>query len=292
MIYNYYRFYESLFDEDCERIYILENEKSEPKKDNCCLIILVSFLVVFFLLIFAYIIFKMGSSGKNKEIITDYPDEIKRYFYHDDGKNSKSEILKINYRGKYRICLYGATAIKGGRGGFQCGEHFLEKNDIIEFYLEGRNSGGKGGKNCGWFKSDAYDGAGLAKAIAKNNKNEIKFEIVAGGGGGDSDGGKSKGGDCGNNGQGKFGGKSVTGIRYYGGNGGRSGDLFSYCGGGGGNGYYGGGGGGYGKSKKDAGGGGGGSNYCNASNPNPPSINYESFYSGYKIYTNLKKLKP
>ena len=194
--------------------------------------------------------------------------------------------------------MYGATALAGGKGGIQCAQHIFEKDDIIEFYLEGRNAGGIGGKKCGLMTDgNAYDGAGLAKAIRKNHSD---FEVVAGGGGGNSENNKTKGGDFETNGEGKYGGQGATnttygksgnrkhtegidGEKYKGGNGSRNAGLFQQCGGGGGNGYYGGGGGGYGIDG-EAGGGGGGSNYCLAKICSTKDINNEGVYSGYIIY--------
>ena len=101
------------------------------------------------------------------------------------GDGSKNEYVQILQEGVYKVCVFGAKAIKGGRGGKQCATHPLKKGDFIDFYLEGRSSGGIGGKNCGSNYGNAYNGAGLAKAKKRNHIQE--FFIVAGGGGGSSE---------------------------------------------------------------------------------------------------------
>jgi len=222
-------------------------------------------------------------------------DEV--YWYENEGKKDKKQFFQITQEGIYKVCVFGAKAMEGGRGGKQCATHFFKKGDFIDFYLEGRSSGGQGGKNCGWNHGNGYDGAGLAKAEKRNHSEE--FLIVAGGGGGNSEDNINKGGDYEKDGEGTFKGGGATSLTYgkkggensedgkidKGGKGGSSGTTGSLCGGGGGNGYYGGGGGGYAYFKERVGGGGGGSNFCNGENCEK-GINDIKVYAGYKI-TNL-----
>lgn len=156
-----------------------------------------------------------------------------------------------------------------------CSKHHFVRGDIVNFYFEGRTAGGKGGRDCGPSRGNAYDGAGLGQAVLKGHENE--FKIIAGGGGGSAETNFSKGGNAEENGAWKNGGKGATkdfagakgdsdakdGYNFHGGEGSNSTYFFPYCGGGVGNGYYGGGGGGgSGVSNSNAGGGGGGSNLC------------------------------
>ncbi len=222
-----------------------------------------------------------------------YKDGI--YWYENEGKKGKTESFQIFKEGVYKVCVFGAKAMEGGRGGKQCATHFFKKGDFIDFYLEGRSSGGQGGKNCGWNHGNGYDGAGLAKAEKRNHSEE--FLIVAGGGGGNSEDNINKGGDYEKDGEGAYKGGGATSSTYgkkgdddaqdgsstnNGGKGGQSDRLGCYCGGGGGNGYYGGGGGGFSIYKKKVGGGGGGSNFCNGQNCEK-GINDINVYAGYKI---------
>ena len=278
----------------------LEVEDSIPKEDNkknketnfICICFFFFIFIFIFLLVLIVILYKKLS--KKKEI---KKNKIKERFFKSDGHGYIEESFKIPNEGDYEICLCGASALEGGKGGFICAKHNFTKNNIIDFRLEGRSAGGKGGKNCGCYlceKGSGKDGAGLARAIKKNFKNE--FELVAGGGGGNAEGTINKGGDCEEDGNGSFGGKGATisrrgkkgkngakdGKKYKGGDGEGNGGLGDYCGGGGGNGYYGGGGGGIG-NEKEAGGGGGGSNYCKAKECHIDEIN-RKYYSCYIIY--------
>ena len=236
----------------------------------------------------------MWNKDEDKKDEKNKSNELENYFYLNNGNNSIYKTFQFLIEGEYKICVYGAKALEGGKGGVQCAEHYFEKNDTLEFYLEGRKSGGKGGVNCGKIETkNGYDGAGLAKVIRLNYSD---FELVAGGGGGSCESG-NKGGDYERDGEDEKGGKGATntsggekgdwdatdGIQYKGGNGGRTDRDDKFCGGGGGNGYFGGGGGGYG-SKIHCGGGGGGSNFCKANICHSSYINNEKDYSGYKIF--------
>ena len=191
---------------------------------------------------------------------------------HCEDKDSNIGKFEFKDSSKYRVCVDGANANKGGKGGQQCVEYYFEKGSIIEYKLGGKNSGGKGG-TCGCVSNGkGHNGAGLSYAKCSS------FYIVAGGGGGDSESG-NKGGDSEENGEGKYGGEGATKFRpgkrgdinkatleqdgngELGGNARDTDTCRRYCGGGGGHGHYGGGAGDYGKEGED-GGGGGGSNYC------------------------------
>ena len=190
----------------------------------------------------------------------------------------------------YKICVYGANAEKGGKGCSQCAESYFKKGSIIQYRLGGKTSGGEGGKECGWSKGNAYNGAGASWANYSNS-----FYIVAGGGGGNSEKDKKKGGDCEQDGEGKYGGKGATKDEYgkggnspnedgkkdKGGKGGEFTGLLSvgkYCGGGGGDGYYGGGGG------DSESGGGGGSSYCQKS----IGVSCEESHLNKYVYSSIK----
>ena len=227
------------------------------------------------------------------------------YFFKEDDKNYNSfkyynDSCKINKTGNYDICVYGAKANSGGRGGKVCinNENF-EKNDKIEYRLGRRDAGGQGGRTCGKSENKGKNGAGMALAKYKN-----KNILIAGGGGGDSES-NNKGGDAESNGNGKNAGKGAKenipgkggvnapsggncGEEEDGGKGGNGGESYisgKWCGGGGGDGFCGGGGGGYGDKGSEAGGGGGGSNYCSSEIKKKCSleINKESTFSGIKI---------
>ena len=202
-----------------------------------------------------------------------YSEENKKYQYNSESYIDNQYIF--NETGLYRICVYGASAIKGGRGGSVCGEYHFEENEILYYELGGREAGGERGKECGK-RGDGFNGAGRAFANCSNG-----FIIVGGGGGGNSED-NNQGGDAGKDGAGFFGGKGGTikeggrkgnpdmnktsddyaknGTLKKGGKGGRSDDVNYLCGGGGGDGFYGGGGGCFGEKLYD-GGGGGGSNF-------------------------------
>ena len=199
-------------------------------------------------------------------------EELILHKIHCEDQYSNIEIYEFKESSKYRVCVNGANAEKGGKGGEQCVEYYFEKGSIIQYKLGGKTSGGKGG-TCGCYnEGKGHNGAGLSYAKCSS------FYIVAGGGGGSSESG-NKGGDSEKNGEGKYGGEGATKFRpgkrgdIYkatseqdgngedGGNARDTGTCRKYCGGGGGDGHYGGGAGDYGKEGED-GGGGGGSNYC------------------------------
>ena len=239
--------------------------------------------------------FFLTSNNNNiSNLILEY-----EYFYNSTKEDYREDsyndgYFEINQTANYKICVYGAKAIKGGRGGEICGINNFNKSDILYYKLGGTEAGGKGGKGCGLKnKNDGYNGAGYGKINYSDN-----FLIVAGGGGGDSEERLNKGGDAGKNGGGELGGKAGTqssggkrggsngenGSQYKGGNADSSIFPNTFCGGGGGAGYYGGGSGGYGSKNKN-GGGGGGSNFCKANVClyNETKIN-EIDYSGVRIY--------
>ena len=269
------------------------NGKNKNNNFYCYLkkILLVVFCVIiifYFRSIVSHIGQWLKKPNKKNEI---YSSKIYfSHFYEKDGNEHESKAHIINETGLYEICIFGASAIEGGKGGKVCCKHPFEIGDIIDFYFEGRAAGGKGGKKCGWRdKGDAYDGAGLGQALLRGHEKE--FKIIAGGGGGSSENNFCKGGNAEENGVGKYGGKGAKnksfgakgnddakdGEYFHGGEGGKF--STGYCGGGGGNGYFGGGGGGHSIIWSDAGGGGGGSNFfvskyeCNYYHNN-------KFYSG------------
>jgi hypothetical protein len=226
------------------------------------LVILVITLIVFIILF----VLKYNEIKKKDEELKKKDEEIKREKYNKEelieedtnksnGDTNEKEYT-INESSKYRICLYGPKAEKGGRGCVKCAERYFESGSIIKYQLGGKTSGGEGGTDCGIYKGRGYNGAGLSMAYFSDD-----FYIIAGGGGGNSESG-NRGGDCEQDGEGQLGGNGAYLNRREGGNGGYSSDQGEYCGGGGGNGYKGGQGGGYGNLNND-GGGGGGSSYCN-----------------------------
>ena len=277
----------------------------EQRKNSFFVGLVVTIIIILIFTPFLCSLFDEGTKGniktdkkgeKTKEIL------LVDYSFKSNEDRNVTKRYTFENEGNYRICIYGAKAINGGKGGLQCALHSFKKNDTLLFYFEGRKSGGKGGKKCGfWYRRDGNDGAGMARVIRKNYKD---FEIIAGGGGGSSESNKNEGGDAEQNGKGKFGGNGAKnstfygkkgdwdakdGTKYKGGDGGRGENWYNYCGGGGGNGYYGGGGGGYGNDET-AGGGGGGSNYCNAAHCEISNINNYEPYSEVKIFSE-KKIK-
>ena len=201
----------------------------------------------------------------------------------------------IDGLGLYYFCVFGASAIKGGKGGKICGKHEFNEEQSIYMRFGTRDSGGLGGKCCGFNCGDGYNGAGYGMIQISED-----YSIISGGGGGNSEG-NNKGGDAEKDGNGDYGGKAASkygpgkggkgfltksedGKQFKGGNGISSKSIGHYCGGGGGNGYYGGGSGGYGSSPWD-GGGGGGSNYCktNAGCDNY-NINDLSVFAGVIVF--------
>ena len=205
----------------------------------------------------------------------------------------------FNETGLYKICVYGAAAIKGGKGGFVCGKYYFEINETLYYGLGGREAGGEAGINCGVSKGKWTNGAGRAYANCTNG-----FEIVAGGGSGDSEHG-SKGGNIEEDGYGVYGGGGANttnggkkgdpdpdktddkyakpGIKDKGGKGGNSTESGRSCGGGGGDGYYGGGGGCFGADHDHEGGGGGGSNYYSDNVTSPFEAINKYNYTGITI---------
>ena len=263
------------------------------------ILILLVFASVFFVLYFLKKNDKKTENGVNEQFINEILLWEKNY-----AENNYTDISEyiIDETSQYRICVYGAKAEKGGKGCVQCAESSFEKGAIIQYRLGGKTSGGEGGKNCGWTPKNAPNGAGLSWANYSNY-----FFIVAGGGGGNSGSGR-QGGDCEQDGAGKYGGKGATkdkggqggkdnspsgdGTQFKGGNGtGVKGfaSLGQYCGGGGGDGYYGGGGGDWGDQLYD-GAGGGGSNYCknNDGISCGETLLNKYNYSSIKIYKKIK----
>jgi hypothetical protein len=281
--------------------YIKEDiQKQNKNKKNYILWIIIILLI---LLAFASIFFVLYFLKKN-ENEDKFINEILIWEknYTENNYTDISE-YKINETSQYRICVYGAKAEKGGKGCVQCAESNFEKGAIIQYRLGGKSSGGEGGKNCGWTPKNAPNGAGLSWANYSNY-----FFIVAGGGGGNSESGK-QGGDCEQDGAGKYGGKGATkekggkggednspsgdGTQFKGGIGASkkgAGSLGQYCGGGGGDGYYGGGGGDWGDQLYD-GAGGGGSNYCQNNNGVScgETVLNKYDYSSIKIYKKIKE---
>lgn len=245
------------------------NKKTMKKKVIIGLVICGIVVLIIITILLLVILLKNNDQKDKNEICQN---EDCSYFEKNEGESYKNNLkYTIKENGIYLICVYGGNAKKGGKGGAQCAERFFKQGDNINFILGGSKSGGEGGKDCGWNNGDGHNGAGLSSATSTN------FEIVAGGGGGDSESG-NKGGDYEEKGKGKYGGggaketepgrrgdsnanENEDGKRNYGGKGRGNGSYGKFCGGGGGDGYYGGGAGDYGNKGED-GGGGGGSNYC------------------------------
>ena len=283
--------------------------------------IIVISVIVMFLLVESLRSKGDSKNDKDSENNTDSEDSTEpirtlyeileyEYFYNDNydrnyENNEYSDEIKIHlrysYNSTYKICAYGARALKGGKGCALCGNFTINEPLSITFKLGGREAGGKGGEDCGeYHKNDGSRGAGAA--IIKYNG---EYLIVAGGGGGNSEpeinNGKEKvinrGGNCREDGEGilggkkggyyeggKSGGNGQNGIFLHGGNGASSSAHGMYCGGGGGDGLYGGGAGGYG-NKGDNGGGGAGSNYANGNYCKYIEIVASSeYHSGIRIY--------
>ena len=277
-------------------VYLSQSKDKENSNNRSSTIIIIIFIIIIIILI-AIIVYRIFNPDKEEEKEEKISDSILIFSenFENDNNGSKIENFKINETGKYRICVFGAKAIVGGKGGKTCSIHSFNKNSTIEFYFEGRRAGGKGGKGCGYTKGDAYDGAGLGQAVWKYHEDE--FKIIAGGGGGSSENNENMGGDFEQDGKGKYGGKRAKssdqgkrgdhdaedGREYHGGNGGgNTGTYWFYCGGGGGNGYFGGGGGGRGYSSQ-VGGGGGGSNFCVANICEDYSLNNGTYSGGIII---------
>ena len=188
-----------------------------------------------------------------------------QYFYNDNYDENYENIeysdeitknLNNSHNSTYKICAYGARALKGGKGCALCGKFKIKEPLSITYQLGGREAGGKGGEDCGEYnKNDGSRGAGAA--IIKYNGDYL---IVAGGGGGNSEPEINnekvinRGGNCGEDGEGKLGwkkggnneggksgGNGQNGKPLHGGNGASSSGHGMYCGGGGGDGWYGGG---------------------------------------------------
>ena len=261
-----------------------DNDENETKTHLLCIKIVLVILIILIILLIALIVFLILKTKEKEEELKEKDEKIKKEKYNkeilieEDTNESNYDTKEIEYTinesGKYRICVYGPKAEKGGKGCVQCAERYFESGSVIEYRLGGRASGGEAGTDCGTFKGRGYNGAGLSKVTFSDD-----FYIVAGGGGGNSESG-DKGGDCQQDGEGPTGGKGAVykpgigggsntpkgdGIIGKGGKGGgQSSDSGKYCGGGGGNGYFGGGGGNVGDRDSD-GGGGGGSSYCQES---------------------------
>ena len=287
----------------------LENKKNNSQLDdinedelksrlNCFkkIVLILAILVIISIVLLIIFIVKNNEKDeklkkKDEEIkekdgeLKEKVEEIKREKYNkeiliEEDINENNYDIEFNYTinesAKYRICLYGPKAKNGGKGCVKCAERYFESGSIIDYRLGGRESGGEAGTDCGAYKGRGFNGAGLSKANFSDD-----FYIVAGGGGGNSESG-DRGGDCQQDGEGRYGGKGAkTNMPGKGGGsntpkgdggegvGGKGGGQTSasgqYCGGGGGSGYYGGGGGDYGDVDSN-GAGGGGSSYCIESN--------------------------
>ena len=264
--------FDNLNDEEDNKKHIVFSEIMKFCKNNIKVVVCVALIIfIIYIAIFLAIRNKKFEEQLEKE---NYNDEDDPFIPKENCEDSDSNIqtYEFKYSSKYRVCIDGANAKKGGKGGHQCVEYYFEKGSIIEYKLGGKTSGGKGG-TCGCTSDGkSHNGAGLSYAKSSS------FYIVAGGGGGSSESG-NKGGDSEENGDGKYGGEGATKFRpgkrgdinkatsEQDGNGKNGGSARNtdtcgkYCGGGGGNGQYGGGAGDYGKKGED-GGGGGGSNYC------------------------------
>ena len=243
-----------------------ENDNENDKNGKCKGRIPWLIIIILILIIVVYVFYNLSFDKKEE---TNGGNEETPLWEHIHRGNEYTNSLEktITESHKYRICVYGANAEKGGKGCVQCAESYFEKGSIIKYQLGGKTSGGEGGKDCGWTGGNGHNGAGSSFASYSDY-----FYIEAGGGGGNSENNK-KGGDCERDGEGEYGGKGATKNEYgkggyssnedgessFGGKGAESGGFFSFrknCGGGGGDGYYGGGGGHFGS------GGGGGSSYC------------------------------
>ena len=263
------------------------------KKKRFNIIILIIIITAFFI---PFLISKNKIKNHEKE---DEINKVEVHYYcyrssssfYDSSDNTK---YTIPSKGVYSICVYGAKAKEGGRGGKICGDNYFDKDSIIECSFGGQTAGGEGGKGCGfWENGNGNNGAGYS--MAKYGA----FIVIAGGGGGDSEGGYTKGGDAEKEGEGLYKGLGAKrdkgglggnkdsemerGTLYHGGKGESSGKRGKYCPGGGGDGYYGGGAGHWGV-KGEAGGGGGGSNYCLAQYCSISELNTDSDYSCIKIF--------
>ena len=290
-------------------------EEELVQKDNKKKIILFSLIGLLILILIIIIIILATRDKGNEEkkdneveeiiksiyLIDFYSNENENYQYNS--KNYVDNYYIFNESGLHEICVYGATANQGGRGGSVCGQYIFKENETLYYELGGREAGGSAGLNCGTRGRASY-GAGRALANCSNG-----FIIIGGGGGGSSENG-NKGGDAGEDGEGKYGGKgattkgggrkgnpdmNLTSIEYAqngtlkkGGKGGNKTEINYWCGGGGGDGFYGGGGGCYGKYPDDGGGGGGSHFHSNVIKTFNIGVNKKGNYSGIIISRIIK----
>lgn len=263
-------------------------------------------LLLIFLLYFIISItfLRTNNNNENKRIENDefIGSIIYDYCYEAADTTIYDDKYTFKKSGVYSVCVYGPHAKYGGKGGKICGQNYFKENSQLIFELGGREAGGEGGKGCGfWENGNGKNGAGYTSA----ELSEGNFNVVAGGGGGDSESGQ-KGGDVENDGKGSFYGRGATedsggiggdsnsikekGSKYRGGSGESKNKRGKYCGGGGGSGYKGGGAGNWGDKGQD-GGGGGGSNYCKANKCSQREINNKSVYSCIEIIEIIEKGK-
>ena len=264
--------------------------------------ILFLILLIYFIISITFFTTKNNNENKRiedeefiKSIIYDYCYEAVDTTIYDDKYTFEKS-------GVYSVCAYGPHAKNGGKGGKICGQNYFQKDSQLKFEFGGREAGGEGGKGCGfWENGNGKNGAGYTSAELL----EGNFNVVAGGGGGDSESGQ-KGGDAEKDGKGTFYGRGATedsagiggdnnstkekGSKYRGGSGESKNKIGKFCGGGGGSGYKGGGAGNWGDKGND-GGGGGGSNYCKAEKCSQREINDKSVYSCVEIIEIIEKGK-
>lgn len=143
----------------------------------------------------------MNKKDKREKYIKEEPYKSIEHKQND----YKDYTETINESTYYKICVKGANAKYGGKGGKQCAEHFFKKGSKIKFYVGGQESGGKGGI-CKRGNNMGYGHNGGGSSRAEFGKELL---IVAGGGGGNSETGK-KGGDYEKNGEGLWGGGGAT----------------------------------------------------------------------------------
>ena len=81
----------------------------------------------------------MWNKDEEKKDEKNKSNELENYFYLNNGNNSIYKTYQFIVEGEYKICVYGAKALEGGKGGVQCAEHFLKKMIHLNFILKEEN---------------------------------------------------------------------------------------------------------------------------------------------------------
>lgn len=179
-----------------------------------------SVLYSLLIMVFLVVTLMMGIMASNRKsthkLVDTVEEELNRYGlssteigYKDNSGNAEAQEYIALQSGWYKIELWGAAGgsttaqtggkqIKGGKGAYTTGLIYLRKDEKLYFYIGGTTSSYKGGTNGGGDGgTETGMGGGGATDVRYGTELETRIMVAAGGGGADSFGKGSVGGNAG-----------------------------------------------------------------------------------------------